>query len=167
MAKEKKSKKQSSDSLSVADFVVDFSKEERGSGFRTKPGTYKVKITGAKPSAAKDKGTPCLELKLTFLEGKLKKKSMTERLWATPKAFSRFRDLLEACGKKVPKAPVLKDIAAEVMGSTLYVLLDDDVDPTGKYATKSRVALRGGFLSEEAATGEGSDSDDELDLDDL
>lgn len=141
---------------SVEDYVIDFSKEESGGSIRLPKGKYRVKITTAKAIKSQEKKTPGLELGLTFLEGKAKGKKMRETLWATPKAYSRFRLLLEAVGKKPPKQVKLGPIARSVKGEELVVELDDE-EREG-YSTRSRVTFEG-FFSEE-------DFDDDLDGDD-
>ena len=153
---------------SIDDFAIDFSKEVKtGGGIRVKPGTYRVKIIAAKPTVSSEKETPGLELKLKLMSGTKSGKVLTETLYATPKAYARFRALLEAIGKKVPGRVNLKKIAAAVVGEELYVEVDDDVREG--YSTRSRVTFEG-FLSEDDYDGgddaDGEDDDDVLDEDD-
>lgn len=156
----------------VDDFIIDFSKEEAGGGggIRVKPGKYPVKVVAAKPTTAENKGTAGLELMLLFTDGKAKGKKLKETLWATPKAYGRFRALLEAAGKRVPKKVDLARIAAAVKGAEFAVEVDDE-DREG-YKTRSRVTFEG-FMSmaeyEEDMEDEDTDDDEEdedLDLDD-
>ena len=149
----------------VDDFLIDFSKEEQGAGgsIRLKPGQYHVKIVDAKPTRSEKKGTMGLELKLKFLDGKPAGKTMVERLWATPKAYSRFRTLLEAVGAEVPKRINLSDIADDIKGETLFVELDDE-EREG-YRTRSRVTFEG-FISEDDADDSEDDDDEDVDEED-
>src|ERR1700739_3439535 len=92
---------------SVNDFLIDFSKEEAGGGgnnVKVPDQWHHVKILNAKPTVSAQKGTEGLEITFAFLDGKLRKgkKKIVETLWATPKAYSRFRLLLEACDVTVP-----------------------------------------------------------------
>jgi hypothetical protein len=146
---------------SVEDFIIDFSKEESGGGggIRIKPGTYPAKITASKAIKSEEKGTPGLELWFTITDGKAKGKKIRDRLWATPKAYSRFRTLLEACGKKVPAQVNLVKIGAAVKGSELYIEIDDE--ERDGYKTVSRVSFNG-FINPDDA----GDDDDETDDDD-
>lgn len=149
---------------SVDDFVIDFSKEEKGGGgIRVKPGTYRVKVLAAKPTESKEKGTPGLELKLKFMSGPKTGKVFTETLYATPKAYSRFRALLEAVGKRVPGRVNLVKIGNAVKGEELFVEMDDE--KREGYATRSRVTFEG-FLSEDDYDGDDDTDDDEPDDDD-
>lgn len=146
---------------SVDDFVIDFSKEEKGGGgIRIKPGTYRVKVMAAKPVESKEKGTPGLELKLKFMSGPKTGTVFTETLYATPKAYSRFRALLEALGKKVPGRVNLVKIASAVKGGELYVEMDDEVREG--YGKRSRVTFEG-FMSEDDYEDGDDDADDEDD----
>lgn len=158
---------------SVDDFMIDFSKEIEsggGGGARYKPGTYRAKIIAAKPVVSAEKKTPGLEIILQFTEGKLKGKKIKDTLWATPKAFRRFRSLLEAVGVKVPKTVKLLPIAKAVKGKELYIEIDDEPGRDG-YKTRSRVQFDG-FISEEdyepedEADDDDDDDDDDLEADD-
>lgn len=150
---------------SVEDFVVDFSKEEQGGGggIRLKPGQYRVKIISAKPITSEEKGTPGLEVMLQILDGKSKGKKLRERIWATPKAYSRFRTLLEACGKKVPGTVKLGPIARAVKGEVIYVEVDDE-EREG-YSTRSRVTFEGFIHPDDVDDNDEDDTDDEDDDD--
>ena len=156
---------------SVDDFLIDFSKEEAGGGGggRVPPGKYSVKITAAKPVKSKEKQTPGLELILLITDGKRKGRKMYETLWATPKAYSRFRLLLEACGLKVPSKVNLVKIASAVKGKELIVEFDDE-EREG-YKTRSRVSFEGFFNPDDVDEDdldegdEDSDEDEEEDLD--
>jgi Protein of unknown function (DUF669) len=157
---------------STDDFLVDFNKAEEsgGGGLRVPEGYYKVKIISAKVTKSKQKGTPALQLKLKIAEGKYKGKDLYENLWATPKTFSRLRDLLEAVGVEMKQKMQLSDMAEEVKGAVLYVLLEDDEPTDPKYKPRSTVAFSGGFISEEQFDEDGNveaDADEEdLDEDD-
>lgn len=154
------------DDASVEDFIIDFAKEEKGAGggIRVKPGQYKVRITGAKPTSSSEKGTPGLAVNMVFLDGKYKGKKFTETLWATPKTYSRFRVLLEAIGKKVPAKVNLVRIAAAVKGAELYVELDDDAREG--YPTRSRVTFEGFIHEDDFDPDEDDDVDDDEETDD-
>lgn len=131
---------------SVDDFIIDFKKEEQGGGgIRVKPGQYKVKILKAKPIVSEEKGTPGLEIFFVFTEGKYKGKRMRDRLWASPKAYGRFRTLLEACGKRVPQRVNLLKIARAIIGCELVIDVDDE-QPREGYGRRSRVTFEG-FIS--------------------
>jgi hypothetical protein len=149
-------------STSVEDFIIDFSKEEQGGGGgrRYKPGTYPSRVIAAKPMTSQDKGTPGLEVTFQFTAGKLKGKKMVDTLWASPKAYSRFRTLLEACGKKVPQRVNLIRIAKAIKGAELYIEIADE-EREG-YKTRSRVTFDG-FISEDdyEADEDADDEDDE------
>ncbi len=155
---------------SVAEFIIDFAKEESGGGggIRIKEGTYLVKVIAAKPIKSTEKGTPGLELKLKILGGgskQAKGKTLTETLWATPKAYSRFRTLLEAAGKKVPSKVNLVKIAAAVKGVEMYVEVADD-EREG-YKTRSRVSYEGFIHPDNLDTDEDDDDSEDDDDDDL
>jgi len=153
----------------VDDFIIDFSKEEAGGGggIRVKPGKYPVKIVSAKPITSGNKGTPGLELMLLITDGKAKGKKLKETLYATTKAYGRFRALLEAAGKRVPKKVDLARIANAVKGAELAVEVDDE-EREG-YKTRSRVTFEG-FMSleeyeEDMEDGDEDDEDEDEDLD--
>lgn len=150
---------------SVDDFIIDFSKEETGGGGgpRYKEGTYHVKVAAAKPVTSAEKGTPGLEITFVILEGKYRKKKMKDTLWATPKAYSRFRTLLEACGKKVPTRVNLIKVAKAIKGEELYIELQDE--SREGYSTRSRVAFDG-FISLDDYEGDEEEGDEDLDEDD-
>lgn len=143
----------------LKDYEIDFSKEE-GGGFRIKEGTYHVKIIAARPIVSSERRTPGVELRLKILDGKLKGRVITERLWASPRAFRRFRSLLEALGKRVPGRVRLTKIAAAVRGGSLYVEVEDQ-EQDG-YDTKSVVGFEG-FINEEDYE---EDDDEDEDFDD-
>lgn len=149
---------------SVEDYVIDFSKEEESGGgaARYKEGTYAVKIIAAKPTSSSEKGTPGLEVIFQFTEGKYKGKKVKDTLWATPKAYGRFRSLLEACGKKVPTKVNLVKIAKVVKGSELYIELQDEAREG--YSTRSRVSFDG-FINEDDYDPESAADDDDEDDD--
>lgn len=151
---------------SVEDYIIDFSKEESGGGggnIRVKPGTYKVKIVAAKAVKSEQKKTLGLELTLAFLEGNLRKqkKKIKDTLWVAPKAYRRFRQLLEAVDEDVPGKIKLGKIAGQVKGKDLYVEIDDEPGREG-YGPRSRVQFDG-FINEEDYDPEADD--DELDED--
>lgn len=132
---------------SVDDFVIDFRKEEdAGGGNRIKvpDGWYRVKIASAKATTSDNKGTPGLEMTCLITEGKYRKKKFNETLWATPKAYRRFRTLLEACGKKVPTKVNIVRIAKAITGEELYMELE--VEERDGYKPRSRVTFEG-FVS--------------------
>lgn len=148
---------------------MDFKKEEKptGGGIRVKPAVYKARIGKPKVVRSSQKGTIGLALPCTIIEGKNKKKKIIERLWLSPKAYHRFRELLEACGKKVPagRADVRK-IGKAVEGEELYINVKDD-EQEG-YDTKSVIAFQGGFISlddYEDADDEEEEEDDDLEDD--
>jgi len=153
----------------VEDFVIDFGKEESGGGggIHIKEDTYKFRIIGAKPTVSGDKGTPGLELKLRIIEGSYAKKKgknvLTETLWVSPKAFSRFRLLLEACGKKVPAKIKLTVIAKAVKGCEIYAKVEDDAREG--YSTRSRIAFQGFFNPDDYEPEDEEEEEDE-DLED-
>lgn len=134
--------------MSAEDYIIDFQKEEESAGGRTKvkPGTYKVKIVGAKIIKSAEKGTPGLQLTLAFMDGNLRKrkKKLTETLWVSPKAYSRFRTLMESLELKVPKGKLdLKKLIARIKGKELWVEVVDEKDKSGNYPDKSVVAFDG------------------------
>lgn len=148
---------------STTDYILDFKKEEKPEGSaRVKIGTYKVRIGKPKIRRAST-GNIGLSIPLTILEGKYKRKKITESLWMSPKAFHRYRELLEACGKKVPPGRAdIRKIGRAVEGEEIYIQVVDD-EQEG-YATKSVVAFQGGFISPddyEDDTDEGDEDDDE------
>lgn len=158
---------------SVEDFIIDFSKEESGGGggIRVKKGIYRVKIVAAKPTVSAEKGTPGLELTFAFLDGDLRKKKtrLKDTLWNSPKAYSRFRLLLQACGKKLPKKVNAAKIAAAVKGCELYIDVEDEKPREGYSKTRSRVGFEG-FINPEdydpdAAEDEDEEEDEDLDED--
>jgi hypothetical protein len=149
---------------SVADTIIDFSKEETGGGggIRIKEGTYRAKIVKAVPTVSAEKGTEGLAVTFQILDGKYKGKKIVDTLWVSPKAYSRFRTLLEACEADVPKRIKLSSIASAVKGSTLYIEVQDE-EREG-YSTRSRVTFEG-FMSEDAYDPDDEDTDDEDDED--
>lgn len=150
----------------VEDFIIDFSKQEDGAGgsIRVPEATYAVQVLGAKPVTSSEKGTPGLEIAFMITDGKYRGKKFTERLWATPKAYGRFRSLLEACGKKVPDRVNLTRIAAAIKGCELYVELQDDKPQEG-FRTRSRVAFEG-FIHPDNAEGAGEPDDSDVEDED-
>jgi len=155
------------------DFLLDFRKEEKPEGgLRVKPGVRKARIGKCKPVRSQQKGSIGLAVPLTLLGPRDKKKKMTERLWMSPKCYHRFRELLEACGKKVPSGQAdIRRIGQAVSGEEIAVNLVDDEDDSGQYDTKSVVKFQGGFLSLEDVEDDDDDDDeddgdDELDADD-
>jgi len=148
----------------VKDFVVDFDKEIKsggGGGIRVKPGTYHVRVVKYAVTVSKDKETPGLTLTLKFLSGSKKGKTFTETLYYTAKAYSRYRTLLEAVGKRIPKKISLERIGEAVLDEELYVEMVDE-KPREGYSIRSRVAFEG-FLSEADVD---EDDDDEDDVED-
>lgn len=159
----------------VEDFIIDFAKEVKSGGgrFKVPEGKYPVDIINAKPTSAAQKGTPGLELLLKITEGPRKGKKFKETLWATPKAYSRFRGLLEACDIRVPAKVNLVKLAEKLKGKSLVVELEDEIDEKGKYKPRSRVAFEG-FINEadydpdeDAPEDDGEDEDEDLDEDDV
>lgn len=151
----------------VDDFIIDFKDEIEGGGggIRVKEGTYQVRILGAKPIVSEEKGTPGLEIVFAFKDGQYKGKKITDRLWATPKAYSRFRTLLEACGKRVPARVNLVKIGDGVKGSTLYIEIGDEVREG--YSTRSRVTFNGFIHPDDYEPGDDDeDEDDDIEPDD-
>lgn len=153
---------------SAADaFMLDFSKEEKVEGInpRVKEGTYRVKLGKPKP-AKSNSGTYGLRVPCKILDGRHKGKVITETLWLSPKALGRFRDLLEACGKRVPSKIDVRRIAKAVEGCEIYIQIEDQ--KSEGYATKSAVAFAGGFISPEdyEPDEDGEESEDALDDDD-
>jgi hypothetical protein len=134
----------------VEDFLVDFNKEDKSGGgrFKVPEGKYPVEIKGAKPTVSGQKKTPGLELTLKITEGPRKGKVFKETLWATPKAYSRFRGLLEAVGIRVPQKLSLVKLSEKLPGMTLVVELEDEIDENKKYKPRSRVSFEG-FINEE------------------
>ena len=145
---------------SVEDYIVDFSKEEEssGGGARYKEGTYAVKVLAAKPTTSSEKGTPGLEVIFQFTEGKNKSKKIKDTLWATPKAYGRFRSLLEACEKKVPTKVQLLKIAKAIKGCELYIEIQDEAREG--YSTRSRVTFDGFISVDDYDADEDADEDD-------
>jgi hypothetical protein len=147
------------------DYIIDFRKEEKPEGgLRVKPGIRRARIGKCKPVRSSQKGSLGLAVPLTLLGPSDKKKKMTERLWLSPKAYHRLREILEACGKKVPQGRIdIRKIGQAVSGEEIAVnLVDDEQDG---YDTKSVVKFQGGFISLEDAESE-DDDDDDLDEDD-
>jgi hypothetical protein len=156
-------RRQSTSENTVEDFIIDFSKEESGGGIKVKDGWYLVKILNAKPTVSTEKGTPGLQLTLAFKDGKKRGKKFTETLWATPKAYSRFRTLLEACGKKVPERVNLVKIAAAIKGADLMVEMELEAARDG-YTPRSRVTFDGFVDPDEyEAEDDAGDADDDDD----
>lgn len=149
----------------VEDFIVDFRKEVKstGGGIRVKPGTYAVRVLSAKPVVSEEKGTKGLQVTFVFTDGKYKGKKIVERLWLAPKAYGRFRTLLEACDKKVPTKINAVRIAAAIKGADLYVELQDD--KSDGYPTRSRVSYEG-FISVDDFDEDDNDDDDDEEDDD-
>jgi hypothetical protein len=130
--------------LSPEDYIVDFAKEEEGGGrFKTKEGLYRAKIVGWKITVSAEKKTPGLELTFAFLDGTLRKRKrkMVERLWVSPKAFSRFRTLCEALEIPVPKKLNLKKLGPKLKGKELC--LEIQTEKSEDYPDKSVVAFDG------------------------
>lgn len=149
---------------SVEDFIVDFNKEEEaggGGGVRVPPSTYRVKIVSAKTGLSENQGTPYLELKMRFLDGKLakSKKTIEERLYNSPKAMSRFRLLLEALDIKPPAKLNLVKLVPKIKGGELFVDIEDD-EREG-YKTRSRVAFQG-FINPDDYDPDATDEDEDL-----
>lgn len=151
---------------SVDDFIIDFKKEEQGGGgIRVKRGQYPVKIAKAKAISSEEKGTPGLEIIFVFTEGRYKGKRLRERLWASPKAYARFRTLLEACGKRVPQRVNLLKIAKAIVGCELVIDVDDE-PPREGYSTRSRVTFEG-FISIDDYEDEEEDEEEDDEDEDL
>jgi hypothetical protein len=155
---------------SVDEFIIDFAKEETSGGgaarFNYKPGTFPVKIKAAKPITSTDKGTPGLEVHFVFTDGKYKGKPMTDTLWASPKAYRRFRRLLEACGLKVPEKVNLAKIAKAIKGRELAIELDFEEPREGREQFKPRIRVTfEGFIHlndfEEDEVEDDEDTDDD------
>jgi hypothetical protein len=149
----------------VEDFIVDFAKAEDSGGGnpRVKNGTYKVRILSAKPVTSGQKDTPGLEVTMAFLGGKYDQKKFKDTLWATPKAYSRFRTLLEACGKKVPAKVQLAKIAAAIKGSELFIEIDKEAPREG-YTARSRVTFEGFIHVDDADDLDDDDTEDDDDV---
>lgn len=150
------------------DFIIDFRKEEKPEGVvHFKAGVRKIKIGKTKVIRSSQKGTIGLAVPMTVKVG-TKTKKITEKLWMSPKAFHRFRELLEACGKSVPKGQAdIRKIGRAVDGEECYANFVDD-EQEG-YDTKTSVAFQGGFISpDDYEDDEGDeDEDDDDDLNEL
>jgi hypothetical protein len=146
---------------STSDYIVDFRKEEKPEGMiRVKPQTVLCKIGKTKVVRSAQKGTVGLSVPCIIMEGKDRKKKVIERLWMSPKAYHRLRELLEACGKKAPAALAdVRKIGRAVEGEEIYVRFVDD-EQEG-YATKSVVAFQGGFISPADYDDDDPDGDDD------
>lgn len=147
----------------VEDFLVDFGQEEEsgGGGVRVPEGTHHVKILKARPTVSAQKGTAGLEVTFMFLDGNLRKqkKKIVDTLWNSPKAYSRFRLLLQACGKRVPSKINASKMAAAIKGSELYVEIEDEAREG--YDTRSRVGFRGFINPDDYDPNEDLDEDEE------
>jgi hypothetical protein len=150
---------------STEEFLMDFRKEEKPEGgIRVKPAIYKARIGKTKVIRSSQKGTIGLAVPL-LISVKGKKKKLIERLWMSPKAYHRFRELLEACGKKVPAGNAdIRKIGRAVEGEEIYVNIKDD-EQEG-YDTKSTVAFQGGFISPDDYEDDDDTDEDDDDLDD-
>jgi hypothetical protein len=147
---------------------VDFRKEEAPQGgAHVEPGIYRVRITKAKAVTSTEKGTPGLELHLKTLDGSRGNKGQTvvHTLWASPKTFHRYRELLQALGKAV-KNMRLSTIAKAVQGAEVYVALIDERNPQEGYEPRTEVRFREGFLHPDAVEDDDYDEGDEGDEDD-
>jgi hypothetical protein len=149
---------------STADFMIDFRKGEAPTGrLRVKPGIRAAHIGKCKIVASKSSDNKGIALPLTFKD-KGKTKKLVETLWLTPKCYHRFREVLEACGKKAPSRTDIRKIARAISDEDVFVNIVDDEDETGKYETKSTVAFTGGFLSEDDV--DEDDEEEDVDEDD-
>lgn len=140
---------------------IDFGKEEESGGrVHWKAGDYHVKVTKVKKGRSEDKDTPYVAVTFKVLEGSKKGKTITERLYLTPKSLKRLRLLLEATGTKVPKKAVNLQFK-RLLGKKLWIELEDDDSGKDKgYSTKSTVTFEG-FMSEEDYEGPDEDEEDE------
>lgn len=144
---------------------IDFGKEEEGGGrVRWKKGNYHVKIVKLKKGRSEDKDTPYVAVTFKVLEGPKKGKTITERLYLTPKSLKRIRLLLEACGMKVPKKAVNLKFE-KLLSKKLWIEIEDDDSGKDKgYGVKSTVSFEG-FMSEEDYEESDEDEEDEDDDD--
>jgi hypothetical protein len=143
--------------------TIDFGKEEEGGGrIRWKKGDYHVKIVKVKKGRSEQKDSPYVAVSFKVLEGPKKGKTITERLYLSPKALKRLRMLLEATGTKVPKKAVNLKFE-KLLGKKLWIEIEDD--KSEEYGTKSVVAFEG-FMSEEDYEESDPDEDEDEDEDD-
>lgn len=148
---------------------VDFGDTEsrggkKGTGGRKhyQPGDYAAKITNAEIMHSEDKGTPGIRVTFKLTSGKVKGGVVSDRFWLSPKALWRVRQLLEACGMKVPSKKVGIDVTA-LKGKTLAITLDDDEYDEKVYSTVTDTFL----LSElDSDDDEDSDTEDETEEED-
>lgn len=148
------------------DYIVDFSKEEKGGRTQVKDGVYKFKIVAAKPTKSANKETPGLQLTLAFREGSAakRKKKLVETLWLTRKAYSRVRELMEACDIRVPKGKLdILKLIPKLKGQELYC--DLVTESSEDYGDKSVVKFSDGFIGLDDYDAEDEDSEDDEDED--
>jgi hypothetical protein len=61
---------------------------------RLGPGEHKVWIVGCKPDFSKNKGTPCINVRMVDAEGDF----IEDQIWLSPKALPMFKSRLKATG---------------------------------------------------------------------
>jgi hypothetical protein len=151
--------------------TVDFSGTESRGGAKGGPGRphykegdYRVKVIKTETGKSSQKKTPYARVVFKFTEGKYKGKDIYDDFYLTEKALWRFRNLLEACGLKVPSKRTKIDLT-KLKGRTLGITLEDDVyeKDDGTERVSSRVSDT--FLESELDDVE-EDLDADLDDDD-
>lgn len=142
--------------------VIPMDKEEAGTGGRIRlpEGDYKVKIKMAKAVTSSQKGTPGMQVTFVISEGKHKGKEITDRLWFSPKALYRVRQLLELLELKVPKKVFSVD-PDKLRGKELAITVSDADPYEGKIS--SQVS---DYIDLDTYAGDDVDDDEEEDDDD-
>ena len=123
--------------------------EERDGAVRVEPGNYMLRIADAQDEDAN--GQPLLSkagnrkwvLKLEFLQGPAAGRKLTSHLSLTPQALWKIRELLAACGYKVPRGKLKVD-PIKLVGRTLGAAIQDGdpfVGNDGKERVSSELAF--------------------------
>jgi len=123
-------------------------------------GDYLVKVTKAELGKSSEKETPAAIMSFQFTQDKaLKGKNIREYFYLTDKAMWKVRNLLEACGVKVPDKSFNFDFA-KLVGKSLAITIEDE-----EYDNKTRSRITDTFTEAEFSSNVMDEDEEELDVD--
>jgi hypothetical protein len=131
-----------------------------GGRVRVPEGDYRVKVIKIKEDESKS-GNEMLVVDYKGLDGKLKGKKLRDYMTLTPKSAWKIREMIAACGVKVPDS--MFDLPyKKLVGKELAVTVEDD-EYENKISSKIRDYID---LETYAEAEEDEDEEDDEDLDD-
>jgi hypothetical protein len=108
----------------MARVKVDMSKVEEGGGPLCPPGEYAAKIVKGEVKKS-SKGKPMISWELKGVTGDAKGKKLYHNTSLQPQALFNLRNMLVACGIKVPKSAIVVD-TEQMVGKTVGITVDEE-----------------------------------------